>query len=213
MAKRSDKFTELDCLLGEWIVTNGLGGFASNSICGAPNRKYHGLLVAALPAPFGRTIMLNYIEDQIVLPDKSRVPLSLLAKKTVEPKKELPLAAFFNEDGLPIWHYKIDDTLIEKRVYMINCQNTVHISYEIISESEPVELKWSPFFHFRRSEEPVNSFIPNEIYSVKSRENFYDIECPEFPPLRLCSFSNSNFTFDKQILENVFYETEAKRGY
>ena len=66
----------------EWIVANGLGGFASSSISGAPMRKYHALLIAALPAPFGRTVMLNYVGESIKLPDKREIPLSLLRKKT-----------------------------------------------------------------------------------------------------------------------------------
>jgi hypothetical protein len=52
--------------LREWIVTNGLGGYASGTVCGVPTRRYHGLLVAALPAPLGRTMMFNHLNECLV---------------------------------------------------------------------------------------------------------------------------------------------------
>ena len=54
-----------DLLAKEWLVTNGLGGYASGTVCGVPTRRFHGLLVAALPAPLGRTMMLNDVVDGV----------------------------------------------------------------------------------------------------------------------------------------------------
>src|SRR5205085_5079320 len=51
----------------EWLVTNGLGGYASGTVSGAVSWKYHGLLIAALPAPLGRTTMLNHLEESLFL--------------------------------------------------------------------------------------------------------------------------------------------------
>ncbi len=42
----------------EWLVTNGIGGYASGTVAGLLTRRYHGLLVAALKPPLGRTLML-----------------------------------------------------------------------------------------------------------------------------------------------------------
>src|SRR6185295_14634793 len=57
----------------EWLVTNGLGGYASGTISGAVTWRYHGLLIAALPAPFGRVVMLNHLSEHLWLPDDRRV--------------------------------------------------------------------------------------------------------------------------------------------
>src|SRR5690606_40325792 len=43
----------------EWLLTNGLGGFSSGTLAGGVTRRYHGLLLAALPAPLARTVMLS----------------------------------------------------------------------------------------------------------------------------------------------------------
>ncbi len=61
--------------LREWIITNGLGGYASGTVCGQPTRRYHGLLIAALPAPLGRTIMLNQLLERLVYADGRSVAL------------------------------------------------------------------------------------------------------------------------------------------
>src|SRR5215468_4913583 len=62
-------------LTREWLVTNGLGGYASGTIAGVSTRRYHGLLIAALPAPLGRTMMFNRLIEQIMLPDGNKVGL------------------------------------------------------------------------------------------------------------------------------------------
>src|SRR3954452_4843844 len=58
-------------LTREWLVTNGLGGYASGTVCGVPTRRFHGLLVASLPSPLGRTMMLNDVAAEVYLPDGS----------------------------------------------------------------------------------------------------------------------------------------------
>ncbi len=62
-------------LTREWLITNGLGGYASGTLSGAPTRRYHGLLVAAQPAPLGRMLMLCQLEEVLRLPDGSIIPL------------------------------------------------------------------------------------------------------------------------------------------
>src|SRR5207237_10070397 len=63
-------------LTREWLVTTGLGGYASASVAGACTRRYHGLLVSALPAPLGRMVMLSHFSEEIVLPDESTIDFS-----------------------------------------------------------------------------------------------------------------------------------------
>ena len=63
-------------LTREWLVTNGLGGYSSTSVAGACTRRYHGLLVSALPAPLGRMVMLSHFSEEIALPDESVVDFS-----------------------------------------------------------------------------------------------------------------------------------------
>src|SRR5437660_5535942 len=91
----------------EWLVTNGLGGYASGTIGWSASRRYHGLLVAALPAPLGRMMMFNHLEEELRLVD-GRV-LRLSASAPCNPTggdSAATLVEFRLEDGLPIWRYE-----------------------------------------------------------------------------------------------------------
>src|SRR5688572_9953932 len=63
-------------LTREWLVTNGLGGYASGTVAGVLTRRYHGLLVAALPAPVGRILMLSRVWERVRLPDRKVIVIS-----------------------------------------------------------------------------------------------------------------------------------------
>src|SRR5438270_8075793 len=101
----ADATTQLD---REWLVTNGLGGYASGTLCGAATRRYHGLLVAALPAPLGRTMMFNHLSEVLRLPDGTRLELGAVerADRTLELPGAAHLEEFRVEWGLPIWRYR-----------------------------------------------------------------------------------------------------------
>src|ERR1051325_8289458 len=141
----------------EWLVTNGLGGYASGTLSGALTRRYHAYLVAALPTPFGRTVMLNYIWERIRYPDGRMVSLHNMIE--TEGGKEFDaarwLSSFRLEAGLPVWTFEIENVRIEKRVLMPHLQNTTHISYRLLSD-EPVRLELRPLVAFRLHEAPVH---------------------------------------------------------
>jgi glycogen debranching enzyme len=65
-----------ECLEREWLVTNGLGGYASGTVVGVATRRFHGLLVAALPAPLGRLMMFNHLAEFVRLSDDTLVQIS-----------------------------------------------------------------------------------------------------------------------------------------
>src|SRR5919206_1984551 len=89
----------------EWLVTNGLGGSASGTVAGVVTRRYHGLLVAALPAPHGRTVMLSHLCEQLRLPNGTALPFG--GGEQHGPQPDVPVATYLTELrlelGLPVW--------------------------------------------------------------------------------------------------------------
>lgn len=208
-----DTFNDDILLHREWLLTNGLGGFACGTLASTPTRKYHSLLNAALPNPHGRTIMLNFVEEICILPDERQIKLSCLRRGAGGPIESWVPKEFRMENGLPTWTYDIEGVLLEKSLLLVHHQNTIHMSYKLKSRHQGIGIKWRPFFHMRTGEQPVNSIIDNESYIIHAKENLFEIECPGFPHLKLYNSSKSPFIIDHAVEENVFYETEAARGY
>lgn len=201
-----------DLLYKEWLVTNGLGGYACGSIGGMPLRKYHGLLIAALNAPLGRSVLLNFVADSIILPSQKEFPLSNMHSKDHRNPFEARLVEFRLENHLPIWRYQFDDVHIEKSIWMAHGQNTVYICYHLLDAKEPVTLKWRPYFHFRSSEQSVNANAEKN-YHIHTCEEGYEITSDIFPSLKILNDHRSTFIIDEDIVEQVYYEIEEKRGY
>jgi predicted glycogen debranching enzyme len=208
---------DIERLLGcEWLVTNGLGGYASGSVGFVPTRRYHGLLVAALPAPLGRMMMFNRLTDLIRLPTGEIVRLAG-EERASEPVR-IPgaerLREFRLEDGIPVWTYEIDGFLLEKLIFLPYMQNTVMVRYRVTEGTGRIRLKTQPAFHFRPHDGPVSSPLPQDI-SLVARGSRYEILADGgTPPLRfLLAGEASAFTHEECIITDVFYRTEHRRGY
>src|SRR5262245_51557322 len=97
----------------EWLVTNGLGGFASGPISGGVTRRFHGLLVASLQAPLGRWLCLSHVGLTLLHGDRVFVVDSLDPPELERPDAAL-LTDFTVEAGLPIWRYAMPDIVLER---------------------------------------------------------------------------------------------------
>lgn len=202
-------------LTREWLVTNGLGGYASGTVAGVAARRYHGLLIAALPAPLGRQMMLNHLSELVRLPDDST---AFLGGEERRGGLDLPGAAFLTEfrldQGMPIWRYELPGIVIEKRVLLLHGQNTVHVSYRLVSGDGSVRLKLRPALHFRFHDAPVSGQSPDPYTITNTDGQFEVLGTPPLPPLRLLlNGHRSAFTNEGQCLPDVFYRVEESRGY
>jgi predicted glycogen debranching enzyme len=205
-----------DLLTKEWLVTNGLGGYASGTVCGVPTRRFHGLLVAALPAPHGRTMMLNDVAEEIFLPDGTSHRLG--GEEHEETSTPLPgtehLQEFRLDAGLPVWIFGIGPLVIEKRVVLPYRQNTVHVHYRNAGGEAPMRLRLRPQVHFRPHEAPLEH--PNkEPYVLTAVERRYEISAgAHLPALRLSvQGSASTFTHDPSSSPELLFRVEESRGY
>ncbi|HYT22861.1 MAG TPA: amylo-alpha-1,6-glucosidase [Candidatus Polarisedimenticolia bacterium] len=134
----------------EWLVTNGIGGYASGTIAGSQTRRYHGLLVAALQPPLGRTQLVSTIDE---IAHYAEADFSLAAHRwasgTVDPKGFLFLEDFHLEGSTPVWTYALADALLEKRVWMRQGKNTTYIQYTFLRGGGPLELEIKALVNYR----------------------------------------------------------------
>jgi predicted glycogen debranching enzyme len=209
----------------EWLVSNGLGGYASGTVCGVPTRRYHGLLVAALPTPLGRMMMLDRLNERLGLPDGSFAPIGVeaLVGRPI-PDVSGRLTKFHLEAGLPVWRYAVGGVTLEKRLLLPHLQNTVYLTYRLIEgdgaggaplgPERPIQLILRPLMHFRSHDAPVS--LPHAApYRFTAWADRYEISSGgDIPPLRVTLVGRDPaFTLDIAQTTQVSYPLEAQRGY
>lgn len=114
----------------EWLETNGLGGFAAGTVCGANSRRYHGILTAAIKPPLGRLTLLSKFEETLRIDEKTYELSTNQYPNVVHPQgfkylKSFRLAPF------PIWLYEIEGVEIEKKIFMLHGSNTTVCQWSV----------------------------------------------------------------------------------
>jgi predicted glycogen debranching enzyme len=203
-------------LMREWLLTNGLGGYASGTISGILTRRHHGLLIASLPAPLGRIVMLSQLAEILRFPDGEMVQIN--GGRGLESAEELPAATYLTgfrlENGLPVWDYEVKGVRLEKRVLMVHMQNTVHITYHVLSGPDAMGLELRPLLHFRSHSASVSEPLQEPYQLIITGERYEISAAPDFPPLRLLLQSaEGDFTVNRETVQSILYRSEADRGY
>lgn len=125
----------------EWLVTNGLGGYASGTVAGLLTRRYHGLLVAALPPPHGRWLLLTRLDETATYDGQAHALFSnRWSRGEVEPAGYRTLERFHLERTTPVWSYAFQDALLEKRIWMEPGANTTYVRYDLQRGTAPLTL-------------------------------------------------------------------------
>jgi predicted glycogen debranching enzyme len=125
----------------EWLVTNGIGGFACGTLAGTHTRRYHGLLVAALPPVGQRFLLVAKIDEAVEYQGHSySLGANRWASGAIEPCGFVHIERFRLEGTLPVWTYALADALLEKRVWMAQGSNTTYVEYRLLRANGPLKL-------------------------------------------------------------------------
>jgi len=206
---------DADALLDrEWLVGNGLGGYATGTLGGVCTRRYHGVLIAAVPG-VGRTVMLSHVRDVLRLPDGGAYRLGGEERSVgLELHGSSHLAEFRLELGLPVWTYRVEGHTVEKRVVMTHRQNTVHVAFRLLDGPGPCALELRPGVHFRPHDAPVSASLHR--YRFSAEEGRYEVVAvgSDLPPLRMfLDGAPASFVLERERVPEVVYRVERSRGY
>lgn len=134
----------------EWLITNGIGGYAAGTISGLLTRRYHGLLIAALKPPTARTLLLTKLNETATYNNLNYALYSdRWADQTIFPQGYDNIAKFFLVGTTPVWIYKLSDALLEKRIWMQQGENTTYIRYTLKRGSLPLKLSLNALVNYR----------------------------------------------------------------
>ncbi len=185
----------------EWLVTNGLGGYASGTVATVATRRFHGLLVAALPAPLGRTMLLAHVNEVVRTPGGGAAPL------------QAKLTEFRLELGLPVWRYEVEGVSIERRIWMEHERNTVFAAYEVLGGVGHFDIEIEPWLRFRPHDGAL-ALAAGGPYTLQVVEDRYEVTSDGYPPLRMgIDGEPHTFTINRKRVHDVRYLLERVRGY
>lgn len=213
--KLSKKDLELKSgLTKEWLITNGIGGFASQTVLGINTRKYHGLLVAPLVPPSRRYVVLSKLDESIKTADKEEILYSNVCKNYIsEGYKKLEK---FEKIYYPIFNYKTESGIIvKKQIAMVYGKNIVCVYYTVdnTKNNQKALMKVAPIMNFR----DFHCMSTEHEYKVdqKIKENKIRIVVDDnkTTPVYLYSKEGKYIEHHNDIFKNMFYVEEEKRGF
>lgn len=137
-------------LAREWLVTNGRGSYASSTITGMNIRRYHGLLVAALEPPLGRTVLLAKLDEEVEAEGfVYRLGTSEFQNDVLNPDGYLFLEQVVLDGMIPTFHYAAAPFRLTKTIWMDYGRDTTYIRYELADNSSPLEMTLLPLCDYR----------------------------------------------------------------
>lgn len=190
----------------EWLVTNGIGGFASGTITGVLTRHYHGLLIGALKPPVARTLLLTKLDETVNYNQQSYdLSTNRWTGDAVAPQGHLNIESFHLEGTTPVWNFAFADGLLEKRLWMQQGENTTYIRYSYIRGSQPLTLSLKALVNYRNYH--ASTHVTNYCLGKITTINDQALEIKAFSDagsLYLSAISDNQNDFSWQI-DNTWY--------
>ncbi|MCB0583583.1 MAG: glycogen debranching enzyme N-terminal domain-containing protein [Phaeodactylibacter sp.] len=194
----------------EWLVTNGLGGYASSTLCGANTRRYHGLLVAAFNPPTDRWALVSKVEEKLNDGETS-VELSSNAFPGVVHPQGYQYQESFERSPLPRATFQAGASRLAKTVFMVHGSNTTIVEYENIG-NRSFTLELTPLFVFRDYHSLFHESDYYDYYHQPMGERALKIHA-HYGARPVCfAYSHGQFVSRPDWFRQFEYEKERYRG-
>lgn len=210
--KISKKQIELkECLGKEWVISNGIGGFASSSVLGANTRRYHGLLIASLMPPAKRHLIISKLDESIIVDGEEYNLFTNVCKNYISDGYKY--LDSFEKEYLPTFTYKVNDIKVVKTITMVYGKNTVVVQYKIKNGKKESKLKLAPIVNFR----DFHHMNTNHEYTVEQEiENNkvrLEIDGNNKNPVYMYIQDADYIKHENDTFWNMFYLKEEERGF
>ena len=195
----------------EWLITNGVGGFASSTILGANTRKYHGLLIAPLTPPARRYLILSKLDESVIIGNNKYDIYTNVGENYISQGFKYQVS--FEKDYFPNFKYEVEDLKISKTICMEQGKEYVGVYYQIKNGRKPAKITIAPIVNFR----DFHTMNTNHNFDVKQTINGTKIKLvidgrADFP-VYMNLTDGKYFEHKNDIYRNMFYIEEQKRGF
>ena len=194
----------------EWVITNGIGGFASSTDIGMNTRRYHGMLIASLNPPGLRKLILSKVDESIEIGGtKYNLYTNESQGKISDGYKYIEK---FEKYIIPIYTYKIKNVIVEKSICMMYGKNTVAIVYRVVNQKAKAKLLLTPIVNFRDFHSLTHDLefkYKQKIYRDKVTLDFGENK----GKINICVQGSKYIEHKNDIFYSMYYEKEEKRGF
>lgn len=193
----------------EWLVANGLGGYASSTISGLNTRRYHGILVASFNPPTVRKVLVSKVEETL-FGDFGEIAVSTNQYPGTFYPQGYKALKKFERDPLPQSVFQVEGLELTKTVFMVYGSNTTLVEYRNTSD-QTFNLRLNPLYvdrdyHGLFREDPYYDYFMTE------EDDYYKINAHYGSPPLYFKFSKGSFIENRNWNKNVEYSVEAQRG-
>ena len=195
----------------EWVITNGIGGFASSTIIGANTRKYHGLLIATLNPPASRFLVLSKLDESLEIRGKKYDLYTNICESFIS--HGYKYQEEFEKDYYPTFKYNVNGVEIEKSICMEYNQNTVGVHYKIKNGRYKSKLTLAPIVNFRDFHTMNTGHHFNIRQQVNDTKVKLVIDEKSQTPVYMNLSEGKYIIHDNDTFNNMFYVEEEKRGF
>jgi predicted glycogen debranching enzyme len=151
----------------EWLVTNGLGGYACGTVALANTRRYHAFLMASLAPPVQRTLLVAKVDLCVeYLGRKTDLTANEFAGGAISPKGFVHLESFAVLEGIPTWRFAVADALLELQIFMAQGANTSYLRVELLRNTAPMRVTLKPYVAYRDYHSHGHGAQPMELTSA-----------------------------------------------
>ena len=194
---------------GEWLVTNGIGGFASGTLALANTRRYHGLLIASRKPPVERVVMVAKLDATVTYGGvTASLATNEYADGTIDPHGHRHLDSVRLEGQHPVWTWVVGDAVLEQRIWMAHGSNTTYVRYRAVRATGPLYLELRPLCTYR----DYHSLRRGRVdVSVSLCPDGVELRYPDAQPYRIC-IAGGVVTLSPDWYWNFKHRQESARG-
>lgn len=210
MKKNLKKLDFEEAIKKEWIITNGLGGFASSTIIGANTRKYHGLLVAPLNPPAQRYLLVSKVDESIKIDGKVYGLYTNMCRNNISDGYKNLVS--FEKEEVPVFTYNIEGIEIEKTICMEYRKNISIILYKVKNKDKKITLNLTPLLNYR----DFHSVNYNKNFYIEQKidKNLVDVVIDNCEHHIYMNCSDGKYIKkENDLFRNMYYIEEEKRGF
>ena len=193
----------------EWLITNGIGGYASSTVLGANTRRYHGLLVAPLKPPARRHLILSKLDESILIEDKKIDLYTNVCNNYIS--EGYKHQESFQKEEYPEFVYKVEKVKITKRIAMVYGKNTVVVHYEIKNnQATDVKMTIAPILNFRDFHHMTTN---HEFHVQQEIQKKIKIQIDDNLPIYMNCSDGNYIEHQQDTFRNMYYLKEEERGF